>query len=204
MPVSILAPMSGDTVTSPVTISTSYTESTNCNITSDIGGYGNGSQSVTVPPSDGDLDSGSITVMVPSDTEFTVNAVSDAPDDPGDSQSPVTVTANGGPAPIGGITISIPEMGGGAGAGKKKYKVDGEVAAGSTAVYVVCQAIEIVVGPPTTRTVIAATSGNINPANNKWQVMLEFTQNAGASYVARAFAYDMNQTLLGSSTKPIK
>jgi hypothetical protein len=193
--------MSGDTVTSPVTISTSYTESTNCNITSDIGGYGNGSQSVTVPPSDGTLDSGPITVMVPNDTEFTVNAVSDAPNDPGDSQSAVTVTADGSPAPIGGITISILEMGGGA--GKKKYKVDGEVATGSTAVYVVCQAIEIVVGPPTTRTVVAATSGNINPANNKWQVMLELTQNAGSSYVARAFAYDKNQTLLGSSTTPI-
>lgn len=206
MPVSILAPMSGDTVSSPVTISTYYTEAASCNISSDIGGYGNGSQPVTVPPSDGNLDSGPITVTVPNDTEFIVNAASDVPDDPSDSQYPVTVTANDGPAPIGGITISLPEMSGGAGAGKKKYKVDGEVAPGSTAAYVVCQAIEVVVGPPTTRTVVAAGSSNIKAAGNKltWSVSLEFTQNAGSSYVARALAYDMNQTLLGSFTVPFK
>jgi hypothetical protein len=54
--------------------------------------------------------------------------------------------------------------------------------------------------------VVAAGSGNINAAGNKltWSVSLEFTPDADLQYVARAFAYDMNQNLLGSFTVPFK
>jgi hypothetical protein len=208
MSVATFAPLNGDTVASPVTVTCGYLIDADCTITSSVGPNSDSGQSTTYsppPPNYGMSGSGPIAVNVPSNTVYAV--IVDAGDEGYDSSVSVTVVANAGPAPVGGIVITMPEMGGGPGAEqKKKYKVDGEVAPGSTAAYVVCQAIEINLGPPVTRTVVAAGSSNIKAAGNKltWSVSLEFTQNAGMQYVARAFAYDMNQNLLGSFTVPIK
>jgi hypothetical protein len=208
MSVTTIAPSNGDTVSSPVTVSCEYSIDADCIITSSVGPNGDDGKPVVYSPPEPDIgesDSDPIAVDVSSDTVYAV--IVDAGDEGYDSSVSVTVTADGGPAPVGGITITIPEMGGGPGAGQKtKYKVDGEVAPASTAAYVVCQAIEIDLGPPVTRTVVAAGSGNIKAAGNKltWSVSLEFTPDADLQYVARAFAYDMNQNLLGSFTVPFK
>jgi hypothetical protein len=208
MSVAILVPSGGDTISSPVTVTYSYVINAVAQFFTTVGSARDSGKNIpfTPPaPNSGTEDSGSITVSVSQPTEVAISVYG------GDQGSTpdmyVTVEASGDPPPVGDIEISQPEMGGGPGAGQKqKYKVDGQVPLGSTAAYVVCQAIEVTVGDPTTRAVVAAGAGSVKVAGNKltWSVSLEFVQNAGSNYVARAFAYDMNQTLLGSLSAVFK
>lgn len=208
MSVAILVPSDGDTISSPVTVTYSYAIDGNAQFFTTVGSDQDGGKYITFSPpapNSGTEDSDPITVSVSQPTEVAVSVYG------GDQGSTpdvdVTVEASGDPPPVGDIEFSQPEMGGGPGAGqKRKYKVDGQVPLGSTAAYVVCQAIEVTVGDPTTRAVVAAGAGAVKVAGNKitWSASLEFVQNAGSNYVARAFAYDMNQTLLGSLSAVFK
>lgn len=191
MPVTILAPMSGDTVSNPVTITSGYyalsSDDVICKIaakpdnqeTLDADGVHSGSGINGVP-------------FGPQTVEVFVNGTLQ------DSQEGVIVSDGPIPVPIEGLdgpeTI-VKEN-------DKKITVrGGKVPNGSTAAYVVCQAIEVDVA--TRKFTVAATGAVSLNEDKKWAVTLKLKvkdADKNIQYVVRAFAYDKHQRLIGSRT----
>jgi hypothetical protein len=201
MSVAILSPLDGDTVVSPVTVSTSYsfnsgtftlTDSVGANTDPNppaVSGVGVYNPAILVP------------VTVP--TVFTVTAVTN-PDGGSSSQANVTVTPPGTDmvdiATIDAVPPPPPAAGAAGPAAKNKFKVKGKTKQGSGPVptKVTCKAYQVDV---TTNTWTEVDSQDGVPNNGKWEVTLSYTQQAGFRYVARAFAYDSGGNLVGRFAK---
>jgi hypothetical protein len=206
MSVTILSPLDGDTVVSPVTVTCGYHANASFTVESKVGANSDGGKKVSSPLPDGVADSNAITVAAPSPPTFAVTA---APDDGsgGGTQNNITVLAAAAPLPVGGtITFPMAGMGMAGGAGGKTIHVDGVVAPGSTAEYVVVQVIEVNLATQKYTPVAAAAdtvkdNGVGNPPT--WKVEFKFPQQVGFEYVARMFAFDKALTRVASSSKRI-
>ena len=123
-----------------------------------------------------------------------------------DHQDGVKVAGPGVPTPV---PIMPPIPVNGEERGKKKLEeVKGDkIPAGSTAAYVVCQVIEVQIATPPVRTIVAI-GATLATAGNTWKVIfacpVEIKAAKNLQYVARAFVYDNNNTLIGSESIPIK
>jgi hypothetical protein len=190
MSITILEPLSGDTVSTTVSIKSAYynlsSDDVLCKIASrpdtEVNLNGTDTHTGSVP----NVPVGSQTV------EVLVNDTLEA------TEEGVIVTDGPLPVPIEeviGEDINVKEK-------KRRYKVQGgKVPDGSVAAYVVCQAIEIDVATGK-HTVVKAGAASLD-ATKKWKVVLEFEVKGDDrfQYVVRAFAYDKTQRLLGSTTR---
>jgi hypothetical protein len=197
MPVTILSPLDGDTVTSPVPVSTTYDITSGTTVlTASVGANADPSP----PTVSGQGNAGaSITVTVSAPTVVTVSA-STNPDAGSDSQPNVTVLPSSGDPAVRFLSIdpnptSTPPPG-----AKNKYKVKGKAKhqAAPVAAKVTCKAFQVSV---TTKQWTEVDSQDDTPNNGDWQVTLSYVKQAGFAYVARAIAFDAAGNVLGKASK---
>jgi hypothetical protein len=191
--VTILSPLSGDTVFSPVTVSVAYSVgSTSCVLTAAVGPY----PDPNPPTVSGDGTIGpSITVPGTIPTVYTVTATT-RPDEGSDSQSNVTVNpSDGGGGGMLMITSIAPDTTAPA-PPKNKYIVQGMAkhTSAPVAAKVTCKAYQVDVA---TRQWTEVDSQDDTPNNGDWKVTLSYVKQAGFRYVARAIAYDAAGNVLG-------
>ena len=207
MSVTVLAPLSGDTVTCPIRVLAGYSTTAAFNMTCKV----DVTPEIPAQPHGAGSDihsSTDITVGASGSTGYVVRA--DGDNGAGsDSQSGVIVTS--GTPPIATDTVTepgpIPVAGGMR--MKKKRKIDGTCnpTLSPPAAYVICRIYEIDV---TThfKAVVAAGADTVKEvgAKRKWSVEVEFMMDLAdhtLQYVARTTAYDKDDNPLGVHTKHI-
>jgi hypothetical protein len=189
MPATILAPLSGDIVSSPVTVSYSYTFSSMTNVTCYVGVDHDGGTNLNGGPA---TNSGSVTTLLTGAQTVAIKSGLI----PLDHQDNVLITPGPPPIGIGGISFTTTAS------STKTYTVKGSCDPNITPnlAFVVCLAIEI---DPSTNTRTPVTVGFDVPTGTtkSWQVTLKVKTVAGMNYVARAFLFDVDFNKLGSFSK---
>jgi hypothetical protein len=194
MAVTILDPRSGDTVSSPVTVTSGYDFSAATTLTSSVGSSSDGGKSL--PASQGV--SGSDPIPVGNGT-YTVSGQTN---NGGGSDSQPNVTVGNPPVLIAGFEeMALAGTAAAAPSVKKKYKVKGKFKNQTPAITkVVAKAYKVTVASQTFDEKDSGEDPSPNGSNFTWKVELEFDREAGFPYVIRAFAY-ANTTLVASTSK---
>ena len=189
MPATLLAPLNGDTVCSPVTVSFSYNFSSITDVTCYVGTDHDGGTPLNGGPATG---SGSVTTGLTGTQQVAIKAGTTLLD----HQDSVNVTTGVAPIGIGGISVTT------AGSATKTFIVNGMCDPNITpdVAFVVCFGVQI---DPSTKTRTPIVVGFDVPAgaNKTWQISLKIKTVAGMNYSARAFLFDVELNKLGSFTK---
>ena len=196
MPATILAPLSGDTVSNPVAISYSYTFTSVTNVTCYVGADHDMDTPLNGGPAIG---GGSVTVTVPLPTTQSVAVKAGATTL--DHQDNVHITSGPPPIGIGGITVMRSTSGSST---TKTFVINGKCDPNVTpdVAFVVCYGIEI---DPSTKTRTPVVVGFDVPkgATKTWKVSLTIKMDSTMVYCARAFLFDVEFNQLGSFTKAL-
>lgn len=198
MPATILAPLSGDTVVNPCTVTSAYTATATISLTAGVGGV---TDTQSLPASSGGSSTtGGLTAPAGSGRTAT-----STPNDgsAGDSQNNITVLGAGNDPPIGGVIIGELALTKLTVGSDRTIKLDGNVSATSTALFIVAQVIEI--DPAArTRTPVALGIGAVKASNRKWKIdKITYTVNAGMVYALRLFGLDVAMNKVNSVTQPL-
>ncbi len=209
MSVTILAPLDGDTVPSPVAVFTAFSFA--------AGSFTLGVQvgATAAPPPPPSVSGNGVlpsSVPVPTSGNFTVTVNAGPTTGGSDSQANVTVNSIGivqilniAPAlvPAGPITPGpTAPAAQAAAAPKKKFDVKGKSKTSGTTVpaKVTCKAFQVDVA---TKTRTEVDSKDDTPSGGNWKVRLEFGKDPNFQYIVRAFAFDAGGNLLGSFTQHV-
>lgn len=201
----ILEPLGGDTVTSPVTVVAWYDTASAFDMICEVDSVGE--SKAQTHPAGSDIHQSE--AIATANSPVTVRAKDHAaPSPPLDEQAGVNVTS--GPAPVEVEGVEEPTMAIVVAHGKrakKKRKLRGQTDATATpvAAYVICQVYEVDITTHN-RAVIAAGAGTVIKvgARRKWVVEIEFemdTTDNTLQYIARITAYDKDGAVLGKTTK---
>ncbi|MFO0805310.1 MAG: hypothetical protein U0791_19575 [Gemmataceae bacterium] len=209
MAVTVLSPLTGDTVVTPVTVIAGYSAAANFNLRCNVNGttYETASQPHTA--GSGVHTSTPITSAASPPAGWPVNAVADNAVGTG-TQPGVIIVASGGQQPVGNQQVGIPPGGPGplatgAAAGPKKRNISGECDVRSNVAYVIIRVKEVDVN---TGVMVVVASGADTPkkagAQVKWgPVQLQFPMDMAddsIQYVVQTTAYGLDDLPIGSLT----